>query len=251
MALTKVNGPLMTGVPTAGNLPDSEIGIVAGTIRQRDTDRTKWDFINDVSHEPVGVSGTYATASGGTITLNFDTAYSEVISMVIGPDETFANQMNISVGGSVGLSRVLIAASSAFTGAFTMEWTGSAWSFISGTAQLLDPTFVSYVNGTLTLSHDYCRGAAITVCPWSDGGEIVNPYMPLIKTVGQGDVAIQWLDTTTGNIVTDSTPSPRMKALITKTNAQGLFLDGTNNATDINNIDMDLGNFWFYGIFKK
>ena len=111
MALTKVSGPLTTGIPTAGNLPDSEIGIVAGTIRQDDTDRTKWYFINDVSHEPVGVSGTYATASGGTITLNYDTTYSEVISMVVAPDETFANQMNISCGGSVGLSRVLISAS--------------------------------------------------------------------------------------------------------------------------------------------
>jgi len=251
MALTKVSGPLTTGIPTAGNLPDSEIGIVAGTVRQDDTDRTKWYFINDASHEPVGVSGAYATASGGTITLNYDTTYSEVISMVVAPDETFANQMNISCGGSVGLSRVLISASSAFTGAFTLEWTGSAWSFISGTAQLLDPTFVSYNAGTLTLSHDYCRGAAITVAPWSDGGEVVNPYIPLIKTVGQDQVAIQWIDTTTGNIVTDATPSPRMKALITKTNSQGLFLDGTNNATDINGIDMDLGNFWFYGIFKK
>ena len=80
---------------------------------------------------------------------------------------------------------------------------------------------------------------------------MVNPYIPLIKTVSQDQVAIQWTDTTTGNIVTDATPSSRMKALITKTNAQGLFLDGTNNATDINGIDMDLGNFWFYGIFKK
>jgi hypothetical protein len=228
MSLTKIQGNMVTGVPAAGNLNTSEIGIVAGTIRQDDTDRTKWYFINDVSHEPVGVSGTYATASGGTITLNYDTTYSEVISMVVAPDETFANQMNISCGGSVGLSRVLISASSAFTGAFTLEWTGSAWSFISGTAQLLDPTFVSYNAGTLTLSHDYCRGAA-----------------------SQDQVAIQWIDTTTGNIVTDATPSPRMKALITKTNAQGLFLDGTNNATDINGIDMDLGNFWFYGIFKK
>ncbi len=249
--LTKLKPDMITGVPTAGNLPNAEIGIVAGTIRQRDSDRTKWDFINDASHEPVGVSGTYATASGGTITLNFDTTYSEVISMVIGPDETFANQMNISAGGSVGLSRVLISASSAFTGAFTMEWNGSAWSFISGTGQLLDPTFVSYNNGTLNLSHDYCRGAAITVCPWSDGGEIINPYIPILKSVGQGDAAIQWMDTTTGNIVTDASPSTRMKAIVTKTNAQGLFLDGTNNATDINNVDMDLGNFWFYGIFKK
>ena len=55
---------------------------------------------------------------------------------------------------------------------------------------------------------------------------------------------------TSGNIVTDSSPSVRMKALVTKTNAQGLFLDGTNNATDINNVDFNLGNFWFYGIFK-
>jgi len=250
MALTKLASRMTNGISGTNDLESDEIRIVAGTIRQNASTRTQWDFIDDASHQPIGVSGTYATASGGTITLNYDTSFTEVISMVVGPDETFANQMNMSVGGSVGLSRVLISASAAFTGAFTLEWNGSAWATISGTAQYLDPTFVSYTNGTLTLSHDYCRGAAITVTPWSDGGEILNPYLPIIKTVSQDQVAIQWINMTSGNIVTDSSPSVRMKALVTKTNAQGLFLDGTNNATDINNVDFNLGNFWFYGIFK-
>lgn len=238
------------GVPYSDLLRSSKIGIVAGTIEQNSSTRTQWDYISDSAHVPVGVSGAYATASGGQITIDFDKTYSRVISFIAGPDETLANVMGFTVGASVGLSSAVLSADANFNGAFTVYYNGSTWVFSSGTGQEINPTFSSYSNGTLTITHDYCRGIAANVNPFSNGGAVVNPYMPIVKTIGNSSIEIQWIDTTTGNIVTGAA-STRMMASVTKDNNAGLFLDGTNDADVINNVDISTGNIWFFGIFEE
>ena len=240
------------GTPFIDSLRSGRIGIVAGAIRQDATDRTKWNYISDSTHTPVGVSGTFATASGGSITIPYDTTYSRVISFIAGPDESFANRIGLSVGASVGLSSAVINATACFSGAFTLRYDGAAWVLASGTGQDIAPVVGSYLNGTLTIDHGYCRGVGAQLSSFSNNGGVTNPYLPVLKTVGNDSMDIQWIDTTTGNIVTSASPSTRMMAVVQKMNNAGLFLDGTNDATVINGLDIAVGaNIWFYGIFEK
>lgn len=240
------NSGYIGGVPIADSLRDGSIGIVAGAIRQNTSDRTRWDFINDSLHEPVGVSGAFATAAGGKITITFDKTYSEVISFIATPDETLSNVLDMTMGASVGLSSAVISASSQRQGAFTLSYDTGVWDFVSGTNQDINPTLETYDNGTLTIAHNYCRGINVNISPYSLNGSVLNPYIPIVKTVSNVSIGIQWIDTQTGNIVTGSA-SERMKAVVSKVNNGGLYLDGTN---DSNSLNLDSGNIWFYGIFK-
>lgn len=247
-----VGGGQVGGVPWADALRSSKLGIVAGAIRQNGVDRKKWDYISDGAHVPVGLSGDNATAAGGAITLTFDKTYGRVISFVCGPDETLGNVMGVSVGASVGLSSAILSASATFNGAFTVEWDGAAgeWVFSVGTGQNIAPALVSYVNGSLRVGHSYCRGIGVQVSPYTAGGEILNPFIPALKAAGNQYFDIQWIDPATGSVVT-GLESERMKAAVTKVNNLGLYLDGTNGATEINGVDMSSGNIWFFGIFEK
>lgn len=240
------------GTPFIDSLRSGRIGIVAGAIRQDATNRTQWNYISDSAHTPVGVSGTFATASGGSITIPYDTTYSRVISFIAGPDESFANRIGMSVGASVGLSSAVINATACFSGAFTLRYDGADWVLASGTGQDINPVVTSYSGGTLKISHGYCRGAGAQLTPFSNNGGVLNPYLPIVKVVGNDFIDIQWIDTTTGSIVTSASPSTRMMAVAQKMNNAGLFLDGTNNATVINGLDIAVGaNIWFHGIFEK
>lgn len=240
----------LQGVPFAYALRANRIGIVCGTIRQNASDRTKWDYIADTNHTPVGVDGLSAVASGASITINFDETYSRVLSFIAVPDEAMANAAGMTIGASAGLSSAVLQASTSFNGAFTIKHDGAAWVLSSGTGQDIGPLAASYVNGTLTITHNYCRGIGLAVSPHSDGGTVANPYIPVIKTAGHGSMAIQWMDPTTGNILTSAAPSGRMRALLTKQSNAGLILDGSQGNI-FNKLDLATGNIWFLGLFIK
>lgn len=228
--------------------------VVAGTIRQRAADRTKWDWILDASHTPVGVNTTVpATANGSTITIPFSKTASRVVSFVAGADETFASALGMSVGASVGLSTAVLKANSSHSLAFQLHYNGTNWVLASGTGQQSSPIAVSYVGGTLRIEHEYCRGINVSLTPWSTNGEILDPYVPIIKNVGHDFMEIQWVNTSVGTIATSATPTTQMRAIVTKYNNGGLFLDGTNNSSKINGVDMATGggNIWFYGIMEE
>jgi len=245
------DGGQLSGIPFVESLRSSKIGVVAGTIRQNSTTRTQWDYINDSVHIPVGVSGTHATATGGSITIPYDTTYSRIISFVCGPDETFANAMGMTVGASVGLSSSIIKLSANTNIAATCYYDGATWQIANGTAQNGDIVAASYLNGTLTLTHEYCRGLAYTLTAYTINGLILNPYIPVAKLVGNSSISVHFIDPATGNVVTSASPDTRMSFVVTKTNNDGLFVDGTNDATIINRVDMAEGNIWFLGIFEK
>lgn len=248
---TASSATVVKGVPTISELASSDLAVVAGTIAQNASDKTKWDYVNDATTKTVGVSGTQATASGTAITINFDQTYGKCISFVVSPDQTFASQHGITVGADAGLSSATIKASANFTGSCKLRWTGSSWTFIDGVDQDINPTYASYTNGVLVFTHDYCRGSALHADPYSDGG-FVNPYLPVFQNASEQLTArLQWMDTTTGALLTNSTPSNRMGAVFTKTNSGPLYLDGTQSATTINNTAVTAGNIYFMGIFKK
>lgn len=246
------DGGQIGGIPFIDAMRSSKIGIVAGVIRQNASTRTQWDYINDSAHTPVGVSGSFATAAGGSITIAYDQTYSRVISFVATPDETFANVMGASIGASVGLSSTVINASANFTGSFTVSYNGATWDIASGSGQNIAPVFTSFTtgNGTLRINHGYCRGVALNINPYSAGGAVNNPYIPVIKTTAQTFVDVNFMDPTTGLLVVGAA-NTRMKLTASKTNAAGLHLDGTNDATVINGTDITNANIWFFGIFEK
>jgi len=97
--------------------PEGNYSIVAGTIRQNATDPTRWDYLDNEGHEPMGVLGAYATAEGPAITIKFDKTYRKVVTFVCGPDEWLATNYNMSVGASCGYSSALLRSSGVVGGA--------------------------------------------------------------------------------------------------------------------------------------
>lgn len=80
---------------------------IGGTIRQSQSDPAKWCWINNVNHTPTGVDRDLCgTAVGNVITMPYGVKYRKVITMVVGADESYVDNLDMSVGHSVGLDRV-------------------------------------------------------------------------------------------------------------------------------------------------
>ncbi len=232
------------GVPWARSLPAGKIRIVAGAIRQNSADRTKWDFISDASHAPVGVLGTQAAASSATVTITFEETFAKVIAFIAAPDEDFANAHNMTVGASVGLSSAAIQVSGSLHGSAFIRWNGTTWAVSQGTGQLFNPVF-SYSNGVLTVTHDYIPGVGLQVSPWI--GTAAAPLIPVVRTVAAGSFTVQWMDPTTGLMKTDASPLTSMQVKVDKTYNEGIILDGTAGS---DTLGLEDGNIWFFGIFE-
>lgn len=240
------------GVPYSPALGGSQIEIVAGTIKQNTTTRTQWDYISDASHAPLGVSGSYATATGSVIQIDYGKTYSRVISFVCGPDETLANAYGLSIGASVGLSNAQIKASISQTLAAQIYYDGADWQTVYGTGQggsadyNVNITSMSYASGSLTINHDRMNGADISILAHSRDGA-VTPYVPFIRSQTSTQVVVGFLDVVGGALVTGGTPTTSCSLLITKRFGEGILLDGTAGS---DTYQLDGGNLWFYGIFE-
>lgn len=229
------------------------IEIVAGTLRQNTTDRTKWDFISDTSHTPLGVSGISGVAAGSELTVTYGKTYSKVIHLSATPDETFANGFGMSVGSSVGTSSSVFKASISQTLAGQLYYDGSTWQLSYGVGQggTVEPNInisgTSYVSGTLNVAHDYIQGLDISLVADTRVGAILNPYIPCKKSVSDNAFAVHFLNPTTGNVVTAASPDTRMTFNFAKRWRGGIRLDGTSSSDSFN---LNLGNIWFFGIFE-
>lgn len=100
---TRSNGSatdLQTEIRNALNFgSSSDFRVVCGVIRQS-TASGGWAVIDDADHTPMNVAS--VTQDGSFITINFGFTATEVLSFVIGPDETYA-RMGLVCGSSVGL----------------------------------------------------------------------------------------------------------------------------------------------------
>tara|TARA_A100000164_G_scaffold101036_2_gene88386 strand:- start:1009 stop:1860 length:852 start_codon:yes stop_codon:yes gene_type:complete len=249
---TPTASDIAKGTPHIESLSAEDIRVVAGSIKQNATDRTKWDYQNDSDSQTVGVTGTQATASNTAITLNFDQTYSKCLSFVVSADDDFASTFGINVGAQATGSSATIKANCNFSGGAQIRWVGTQWAMISQAGSQINPTFSSYSNGLLNFTHDYCRGSAISADPYSDGNYITNPYLPVFNNAAENAIArIQWMDPTTGNLLTNSTPSTRMGVVFMKSNSGPLYLDGTNDSQDINGNSVETGEISFMGLFIK
>lgn len=238
------------GVPYALASTETKLAFVAGALRQDSTDRTKWNFITNSTHRPIGFGGDFALASSSGISLQFNRTYSKVVAFGVYPDETFAGSANVSFGANVTTSGATIKAGSFFTGAFSVRYTGAAWSITSVSGSHITPVEGGYTNGVLRITHDYCRGGNVFVAPWSSNGGNWG-YIPVIREVGDSFVDIEWIDGATGNVYTSATPSWKMQAVVTKHHEGPIDLDGSNGATSLLGEDTAVsGNIWVWGLFE-
>lgn len=234
------------GVMFAPALRTKKLRLVAGAIRQNATDRTKWDYISDANHTPVGVSGAFATAAGPAITITFDTTMSKVISFVAGPDEELAGKQGLTVGASVGLSSAILWASARIQGSAIIYYNGSTWVISEGANQNLfhTPTFSS---GNLTIQNNWCPGIGLTIAPYSVAGAVI-PYMPVIKAIGNTNFVLNFENA--GAFVTAA--DTRMAFAVSKHYNEALTLDGTTTSLgDSSQLGLNAGNIWFSGIFQE
>lgn len=247
-------GMYMGGTPIADGLRGGRIEIVAGVIRQNTDDRTKWDYISDSGHVPLGVAGASAVAAGSEVTVTFAKAYKRVLSMVMGPDELLSNRHAMSVGASVGFSSMRIKAAINKTLSATVWWNGSEWRYTYGAGQgsTADNGNVSITGisipsaGTVQIDHTPCPGTNVSVIPNTRGG-VVIPYIPALRGITDTQIAINYINPATDTLRTDATATTRMSMQVNKSFRGGVLLDGTGGS------DMyrfNLGNIWFFGIME-
>lgn len=206
---------------------------------------SQWDFINDSVHVPVGVdTSAPIIASGTSLNIPYSTNYSQVVSFVVGPDESLANAHNLTVGASVGTSFSTIKAGATLVGTAIIRWDGANWLSIAGTGQDLHFK-ATESGGILTITHDYCPGIAATVSPYSVNGAIV-PYQPYFDvTVGNSQLKVAFRQPGSAVKYTGA-PSTAQSILLIKTYSEGILLDGSG---DSDTLDLSIGNLWFYGVF--
>lgn len=244
-----VGFPIAT--PWAVDQPEKEYFIVSCALRQNTTNRARWDYITNSTHRPLNVGGDFAIASSNRITLTFGRSFTRAVALTVFPDETFAGGANVSFGAQVTATNATLSAGSFFAGSYVLRYTGAAWSVTSVSGSDIQPAVSSYVNGVLRITNDYIRGNNIALSAWSSSGGNYG-YIPMIRGTGVGYVDLEWLDPTTGLIVTSASPLWRMTAAITQKHWGPLDLDGSNSSDSLLGEDTSVGgNIWVFGLFEK
>lgn len=215
----------------------------------------RWYWIKDAFHEPVGVddSTPYVVATGSIIPIPYSKTYSKVISFVAGPDETLANTLNLSVGGSVGLDLAQLKMNANLDLCVDVYYDGTQWVTVAGAGQGASGVPVSikdiaYSSGTLTLSTDFIGGKKISVCGNSRGGAII-PFEPVLRVSGvvtnSHFTSFNFKDSAS-TLYTD-VPTNRMSLTFTKSYTSGAFADGSDGSGS--SYKFFNGNIWFKGEF--
>jgi hypothetical protein len=203
-----------------------------------------WRFIFDAAHEPIGVDPTATLiASGGSLTIPLKRTYTEVISVVAGPDETLSSDFGLTIGSSVGLDQFTLQGSVDQTGAALIWYDGADWQIASSSGQDL-VTDVVFSSGNLTINHEYLPKVAVDLTAYSVGGTVV-PYQPVLKTVGNTSTVINFVNQSTRSLVT--TADTNMAFMFKKNYRYDTPLDGSAGS---HTIPLWSGNIWFYGVCR-
>jgi len=250
----------MGGMPIADGLRSSRIEVVSGVIRQNPSTPAQWAFIQDSGHVQNGFNDVYGDATAeppngnlhalsGALYVKFAKTYSRVISLIVAPDETLAYDYGVTCGASVGVDQITIRAKVTRGIAGAVRFDGTNWVISMGEFQGVAPS-VSYnsTTGALTVDHsnEFVRGLAIHLTPWFTSSQV--PYLPVIRTgTTNSSFAINWIDTTTGAIVTGAA-SQRMACFFSKRMSSAARLDGVSgwDAVPFHTG----GNLWIYGIME-
>lgn len=90
-------------ITTTDSSPRS-VAILAGVIRRVGN---QWHFIDDQAHTPIGFKPAITEPTPASIQVNFERAYSKVLTCTVTADETYA-QRGIVFGASCGLDKIVI-----------------------------------------------------------------------------------------------------------------------------------------------
>jgi len=211
---------------------------------------SRWDWISDSGHTPIGVDSTVpVSASGATLSIPFKKTYSRVLSMVVAPDEAFANGLSVSVGPSTGLSSIDIKASAQVTMAGHAAYDGASWNLSYGAGQGGDIDFnaeitsVASVVANHTFSHTWVGGEDLSITADTNAGAVI-PWIPVTRSVDDTSFVVNFIDYSGAFVMSADT---KMSFRFSKQFSQGIRMDGVNSGNDL---DLWLGNIWFYGIME-
>lgn len=244
--------PVTLGVPSmSGSLGTNRLRWVAGTMRQSGFYTNRYYWIDDANHHPIGTFGAYATASGGSAAFGLDGSIAKFVTLICGPDESYASIPGVRLGFSNSRTTPAFSATAPFHGDLLVRWNGSTWVLTPGLGADISWNVDSYVSGWLQLSHKYCRGIGLRVSTWTADGAVSNPYAPVAQVIQNDYIVLSWIDPTSGNVVSGSA-STRMTACISKYDTQGLYLDGQYGSTNLVGVDTPTqANVWTIGIFQE
>ncbi|MFA5040001.1 MAG: hypothetical protein WC464_00005, partial [Bdellovibrionales bacterium] len=145
----------MGSISTDSNIKLRKISCV---IRQ-DTASSGWYAINDTGHKPVGVNPALAVDVNGDLVLSYNFTATDVGSLVIGQDETYAN-LGVDAGASVGDTSSTIKLYKNFEAEVNL----SASTIVESTYFLGTGTVINNGNGTSTIT--FPAGASSSIIPY-------------------------------------------------------------------------------------
>lgn len=218
-----------------------------------------WEWIKDSTHEPIGVDDSKpvrSDSSGYGLLIPFSKSYTNVLTMIVNPDETLAGAQGMVIGASVSLNALAIRASLNKTVAGRVYYDGSNWRVSMGIDQGSIYTYnapnpfgdISYSGGNLSLSHSFCLGSDVSLTPSSTSGVI--PYIPSLKVISDSEATINFvhvnpstheLDLYTGN------PNTSLSFNFNKNSNRLIKFDGSDRSSEAK---MYFGNIWFFGIMQ-
>lgn len=236
------------GVPFAEALATKRISLIAGTLRQATSPLTQWNWISDSGHVPVGVGA--ISASGDTLTISFDQTYGRVISVVAGPDETFA-QMGICVGASVNLDAFALRLSvNKQVSGHVRYLGGGLWEHKICTGKtVVDGPTPSLVGSNLNVSHEMIPGGIYNhpaVSPYSNNADFV-PRVPLVRASTNTGFVAQFFNSTFNGFLGTADATNQFSLCYRKGFNGPINVDGTGPS---GNMELYHGNIWVIGVME-
>lgn len=204
--------------------------IIAGAIRQNESDVNQWFFISDTNHQPVGLD-TIEIDRNLYLKFSYKQHFDKVISIIVTPDETLAS-MNVTAGCSVGNDYSLIGIGCKYSQEGTVYYDGTNW--------------VDSLGGTVSMASN----GVITLTP-SSSLNLFTPYGVECETISRGYaslVNVVRLETGIRFMAFDGSGNK----LTTPTQEIAFKYRFTNNGYIRPNSKMPGGsNFWIFGIMAQ
>lgn len=234
-------------IPGENTMPDgTTFHLIAGVIRQNNEEPTKWNYLDNEGHKPMGVKNTYAEASSNAIKITFDREYDRVVSFVCSPDEYFA-QRCVTIGASVGLgyATLNLGTTSGISG--NIYYDGSKWVSQNLDGYSTQRTVTLTNSGELRLVHEDIGApySEYLLSPLNSAVDITGLYTPMVNYSGNSATQTVFrFMTPAGNVITNGTATTKMTFRYYIGGQRPFIVDGTRGV-------WSAGNIWFSGIMAK
>lgn len=263
---------------------DHRFDLIGGTLRQRTDDLTKYYFLDDGVHAPLGFdsdqnmvqpdgSPLYPRAAGINLAAWFKRTtdvrrlisgsdaggYDRIISLIAGADDDTSRVWGLSVGAKVLRTGIQIHGSVHRSRSGRIYWDGSTFATVHDALHPTGNVTVTWDNtNTLTVTHDWLPGQDLTLEVDTRGGGVATPFIPVRHSVNTNgtEFKVQFLtDGATGpgfglrtGAVGGVPPGSGMSFRWTRSYDGPMYWDGTSG---FDNIDLSVnGNIWVLGVMQ-